>query len=210
VVADALQDAGRPAVPPAAAGAAAPEDRGPVAATQRRPQTSGAAGDGPAHGTGQSGAGGIFIALGSNLGDRESNIRAALHDLEQKRDIRVVRCSRLHESAPVGGPPGQPPYLNAVAELETGLSPRGLLKRLLEIERRHGRERTVPDGPRTLDLDLLLYRDQIISEPDLVVPHPRMWQRPFVMQPLAEICDCRALRARWAGRLHGPHAAPQR
>jgi 2-amino-4-hydroxy-6-hydroxymethyldihydropteridine diphosphokinase len=140
-------------------------------------------------------AGGIFIALGSNLGDRAGHIRSALRELEQSGDVHVLRCSSLRETAPAGGPPGQPKYLNAVAELQTELSPADLLARLAEIEQRHGRERTVRNGPRTLDLDLLLYRDQVIDQPELTVPHPRMWQRPFVTEPLAEICDAQRLAA---------------
>ncbi len=132
-------------------------------------------------------AGGVFIGLGSNLGDRAAHIRQALRELGERGDIRVLACSRLYETEPLGGPPGQPLYLNAVAELATNLTPRELLTRLLEIEERHGRQRTIPNGPRTLDLDLLLYGDHVINEPDLVVPHPRMWERPFVLQPLAEI-----------------------
>lgn len=139
--------------------------------------------------------GGIFIALGSNLGDRARHIGDALRELAEPGDIRVLACSTLHETAAAGGPPGQPPYLNAVAELETALEPRALLARLLEIERRHGRERSVRCGPRTLDLDLLLYRDRVIDAEDLHVPHPRMWQRDFVLRPLAEICDPQRLAA---------------
>jgi 2-amino-4-hydroxy-6-hydroxymethyldihydropteridine diphosphokinase len=135
------------------------------------------------------GQGGVFIGLGSNLGDRERHIREALRELPEQGDIEVVLCSALHETEPVGGPPGQPRFMNAVAELATTLTPRKLLERLLAIEARHGRERTVVDGPRTLDLDLLIFRDRVIDEIDLVVPHPRMWQRAFVMEPLAEICD---------------------
>ncbi len=141
------------------------------------------------------GVGGIFIALGSNLGDRAGHIRSALRELEEAGDVRVLRCSSLRETEPTGGPPGQPMYLNAVAELQTELSPADLLARLGEIEQRHGRERTVRNGPRTLDLDLLLYRDQVIDEPELTVPHPRMWQRRFVTEPLAEICDAQRLAA---------------
>ena len=144
--------------------------------------------------------GGIFIGLGSNLGDRARHIRDALQELAADGDIRVVACSRVHETEPVGGPPGQPRYLNAVAELATDLAPRDLLARLLEIERRHGRQRSVPNGPRTLDLDLLLYRDHVLDEPDLRVPHPRMWERSFVMEPLAEICPVERLPA--AARLN--------
>ena len=97
-------------------------------------------------------------------------------------------------------------FVNAVAEIATTLTPRKLLERLLAIEARHGRERTVVDGPRTLDLDLLIFRDRIIDEVDLTVPHPRMWQRAFVMQPLAEICDLGRLVA--ARRLQSSRRAP--
>jgi 2-amino-4-hydroxy-6-hydroxymethyldihydropteridine diphosphokinase len=144
--------------------------------------------------------GGVFIALGSNLGDRAQHIRDALRELAEAGDIRVLAVSSLHETDPVGGPPGQPRYLNAAAELATDLEPRALLERMQAIERRHGRERTVRDGPRTLDLDLLLYRDRTIDDPDLCVPHPRMWQREFVLRPLGEICDPTRLAA--ARRLH--------
>ncbi len=133
--------------------------------------------------------GDVYIGLGSNLDDRERHIRDALRELAEAGDIQVVRCSTLHETEPVGGPPGQPEYLNAVAELATELNPRALLDRLHVIERQHGRERTIAGAARTLDLDLLLYRECVIDEPDLHVPHPRMWQRPFVMQPLSEVCD---------------------
>jgi len=131
---------------------------------------------------------GIFIALGSNLGDRRRHLEEALRELAARGDIRVRAVSSFHETEPCGGPPGQPRYLNAAAELDTELEPRALLERLLEIERRHGRRRDVRDGPRTLDLDLLLYNERRIREPDLCVPHPRMWQREFVLRPLAEIC----------------------
>jgi 2-amino-4-hydroxy-6-hydroxymethyldihydropteridine diphosphokinase len=139
--------------------------------------------------------GGIYIGLGSNLGDRAANLQAALAALEEHGDIRVLRCSSMHETAPVGGPPGQGPYLNAAAELATDLSAPELLARLLSIEQRLGRVRTVRGGPRTLDLDLLLYRDQVIDEPGLSVPHPRMWERDFVLRPLAELCTPEQLAA---------------
>lgn len=138
------------------------------------------------------GGGSIFIGLGSNQGDRDFHIRTALTELASRGDVRVVRQSSLHETEPVGGPAGQGPYLNAVAEIDTDLPARALLERMLQIEARHGRERRVPNGPRPLDLDLLLYRDQLIDEPDLKVPHPRMWQRAFVTEPLAEVLAGRA------------------
>lgn len=140
--------------------------------------------------------GGVYIALGSNLGDRAGHIRTALRELAEEGDIRVLRCSSLRETAPVGGPPDQPAFLNAAAELGTRLPPRALLARLLAIEARHGRVRGAPNGPRTLDLDLLIYRDEWIDEPGLAVPHPRMWEREFVLAPLREICDLAALPVR--------------
>ena len=127
-----------------------------------------------------------FIGLGANLGDRAATIKAALAALQATRGIAVLRVSDLLETAPVGGPP-QPPFLNAAAALETELPPRDLLARLLAVELQFGRIRTVAWGPRTLDLDLLLYNACIIDEPGLKVPHPLMHQRLFVLQPLAQI-----------------------
>lgn len=159
------------------------------------------------------GDGGVFIALGSNLGDRAAHVCNALRELEERGDVHVVTSSGLYETEPVGGPPDQPRYLNAVAEIATELPPHELLEWLQEIERRHDRERNVRNGPRTLDLDLLLYRDQIVDEPDLCVPHPRMWSRDFVMKPLAEICDLGRLVAarRLRDRSHTPsiHHVPR-
>lgn len=129
-----------------------------------------------------------YVALGSNLGDREDHLRRALADLAERGDIRLLRCSSFHETEPVGGPPGQGRYLNAVAAIETTLAPRALLDRLLAVEQLHGRARGERNGPRTLDLDLLLYGDEQIDEPGLTVPHPRMCDRDFVLLPLAEVC----------------------
>lgn len=137
---------------------------------------------------------GIFIALGSNLGDRAANLRAALECLAQSGEIRLRRCSSVHETEPSGGPAGQGKYLNAAAEVATELPPRGLLARLLAVETALGRVRRERDGPRTIDLDLLVYHRERIDEPGLVVPHPRMWRRSFVLEPLAELCDVAALR----------------
>ena len=128
-----------------------------------------------------------FIALGANLGDREQNIRAALERLGAAGDVVIRRVSSFLENPAVGGPPGSPPFLNAVAEIETTLSPRELLNRLLEVERTLGRRRDIKWAPRQIDLDLLLYGDVVLDEPDLVVPHPRMHERQFVLEPLAEI-----------------------
>ncbi|MEP0846581.1 MAG: 2-amino-4-hydroxy-6-hydroxymethyldihydropteridine diphosphokinase [Phycisphaerae bacterium] len=143
--------------------------------------------------------GGVFIALGSNLGDRAAHISGALRDLGATAGIRVLRCSSVHETEPVGGPPGQGKFLNAVAELATTLAPEALLNRLQVIELGHGRARGVRNGPRTLDLDLLLYGDVRRFDARLTLPHPRMWEREFVLAPLAELCDVGRLRARFGG-----------
>src|SRR5687768_654753 len=129
-----------------------------------------------------------YIALGSNLGDRHANIRSALIQLDATSGIEAIKISSIIETAPVG-PPGQGPYLNAAARLVTTLTPQQLLQRFLEIEAAHGRDRTkqLRWGARQLDLDLLLYGDQIIDEPGLRVPHPCMTERSFVLIPLAEI-----------------------
>ena len=129
----------------------------------------------------------VYIGLGSNLGDREATIRAALAALAEQEGIEVVAVSTLRETEPVGVGP-QPLFLNGAAELETTLSARELLGRLLAAEQRFGRVRTPGEhGPRTLDLDLLLYGDEEIDEPGLTVPHPRLHERAFVVEPLAEL-----------------------
>ncbi len=134
----------------------------------------------------QTGSHTTYIALGSNLGPRRRNLRRAVRLLEEHEGVRVVQVSSMLETEPVGGPP-QAPYFNAAAELRTELAPRPLLEVLLSIEDELGRERIVRWGPRTLDLDLLLYEDRVIEEPGLRVPHPRMHERRFVLQPLCEI-----------------------
>ncbi len=146
----------------------------------------------------------IYIALGSNLGNREFNLQSGLTALCRDGRIRLQRVSRFHETEPEGGPAGQPRFLNAAAEIETALSPGELLARMLAVEAELGRVRPTehtgnrdqPDknGPRTLDLDLLIYRDLVLEEPGLKVPHPRMWDRCFVLVPLAEIADIERLR----------------
>jgi 3-oxoacyl-[acyl-carrier protein] reductase len=128
-----------------------------------------------------------YVALGSNLGDRRAHLDRALAELRGRPRVEVLRISSLYETAPVGGPPGQGPYLNAVAELRTTLPPEALLQTLLDVEDALGRVRAEKDGPRTIDLDLLLYGDEISDEPLLTLPHPRLHQRLFVLQPLAEI-----------------------
>ena len=120
-----------------------------------------------------------YIALGSNLGDRAGTILGAVRALNATAGLRVVRLSTFHDTTPVGGPPDQPRFLNAAAELATTLGPEDLLQTLLSVERQFGRVRTEKDGPRTLDLDLLLYNNLARSGPDPIVPHPRMHERRF-------------------------------
>jgi 2-amino-4-hydroxy-6-hydroxymethyldihydropteridine diphosphokinase len=127
-----------------------------------------------------------FVALGSNLDDPVTQIRSALRALAGLPGTRLMRQSSLYRNPPEGGR-DQPPYVNAVAQIETCVSPRELLGQLLEIERIHGRVRETPNASRTLDLDVALYGDRVVDEPGLVIPHPRMAGRPFVLLPLAEI-----------------------
>jgi 2-amino-4-hydroxy-6-hydroxymethyldihydropteridine diphosphokinase len=125
----------------------------------------------------------VAIGLGSNLGDRSHHIADAVAALADTGPL--VRVSSLYETAPIGGPK-QGAYLNSVVVLDTLLSPQDLLARCLAIEKEHGRERRERWGPRTLDLDILLYDDLEVSEPGLTVPHPRMTERRFVLEPLLE------------------------
>jgi 2-amino-4-hydroxy-6-hydroxymethyldihydropteridine diphosphokinase len=129
----------------------------------------------------------VFVGLGANLGDREGTLHAAVDALAGEEGIEVVAVSTLRETEPVGVG-GQPRFLNGVVELETTLAARELLDRLLAVEQRFGRVRVQGEhGPRTLDLDLLLYGGEEIDEPHLVVPHPRLHERRFVLEPLAEL-----------------------
>ena len=128
-----------------------------------------------------------YVGLGANLGEREATIRAAVEALAAEEGVEVVAVSSLRETEPVGVGE-QPPFLNGAAALDTTLSARDLLDRLLEIEQRFGRVRIPGEhGPRTLDLDLLLYGEETIDEPGLTVPHPRLHKRRFVLEPLAEV-----------------------
>jgi 2-amino-4-hydroxy-6-hydroxymethyldihydropteridine diphosphokinase len=143
-----------------------------------------------------------FLALGSNQGDRWTHLRRAVAGLPG-----VVRVSSVYETDPVGGPPGQGPFLNAVVELDSDLTPRQLLGLAQRLEADAGRVRGERWGPRTLDVDVLLVGDLAVDEPDLQVPHPLMWQRPFVLVPLSEIAPNLVpdppsdLTVRTAGRL---------
>jgi 2-amino-4-hydroxy-6-hydroxymethyldihydropteridine diphosphokinase len=127
-----------------------------------------------------------FVALGSNLSDPVVQIQSALSELAKMPGTRVAQISSLYRNPPAGGLE-QPEYVNAVARIETRFGPRELLEGLLEIERAHGRTRDYPNAPRTLDLDIALYGDEVVREPGLTIPHPRMLQRAFVLVPLAEI-----------------------
>jgi 2-amino-4-hydroxy-6-hydroxymethyldihydropteridine diphosphokinase len=128
-----------------------------------------------------------FVGIGANLGDRERTLRLALRLLGDRDGVTVAAVSSLRETAPVGYR-DQPFFLNGAARLETELPPRELLRALLDVERELGRDRSGPRfGPRTVDLDLLLYDGVELDEPGLVVPHPRLHERRFVLEPLAEL-----------------------
>lgn len=131
-----------------------------------------------------------FIGLGSNLADPVVQVSQAMEALQGLSKTRVVRCSSLYRSAPVGYL-DQPDFINAVAQLETELAPRDLLDALLALEQKYGRTREFLNAPRTLDLDVLLYDDVVHHEHGLTIPHPQMHKRAFVLQPLLEIApDC--------------------
>ena len=127
-----------------------------------------------------------FVALGSNLQDPQAQVERALHTIANTANITLIKASSLYKTAPVGYE-NQPDFINAVAEIETDLSPIALLQTLLEIETQHGRERPFSNAPRVLDLDVLLYEGVSTNTPELTLPHPRMHNRGFVMLPLAEI-----------------------
>ncbi len=127
-----------------------------------------------------------FVSLGANLGEPARQLREAARRLARAAGLRLACASSMYRAEPVGPVP-QPPFLNAVVELRSGLPPRGILDALLGVERAMGRERTLPGGPRLIDLDLLLFGDAIVDAPGLKVPHPRMHERRFVLAPLAEI-----------------------
>jgi len=130
-----------------------------------------------------------LLAIGANLGNRDATMRSALASLESEGVLRLVRRSAWYETAPVGGPPDQPLFLNGAAVVDTQLDALSLMTALMECEKSHGRQRSVKDGPRTLDLDLLLFDDEIIDHPSLIIPHPRMDLRRFVLVPAAEIAS---------------------
>ncbi len=127
-----------------------------------------------------------YIALGSNLGNREANIKKALNYLAGTKGIKIEKTSGIYETDAVGGPP-QGKFLNAAIKIKTSLSPQALLKTLKKIEKVIGRRKSLRWGPREIDLDVLLYAGRIIKTKILTVPHPRMFERDFVLKPLREI-----------------------
>lgn len=127
----------------------------------------------------------VFIGIGSNLGNREENINQAINYLKKIIGVSVIKVSTLHETDPVDAEGGK--FINAVIKIKTDLLPEDLLKALNQIEVKLGRIRTKKNQARTIDLDILLYGSQTITKPNLIVPHPRMWEREFVTKPLREI-----------------------
>jgi len=126
------------------------------------------------------------IALGSNVGDPERQVRSAFDEIDALPRTHVLARSRLYRTAPVGYA-DQPDFINACALVETSLPPRALLDALLSLEKKHGRVREIKNGPRTLDLDIVLYGDQAVDESSLTIPHPRAHERKFVLEPLVDV-----------------------
>ena len=128
-----------------------------------------------------------YLGVGSNLGNRRENINLAIGKINKLKGTRVLKKSNLIETEPVGGSSCQPKFLNGALRISTSLSALSLLKNLKKIEKELGRTGTVRNGPRTIDLDILLYSDKIIKKEGLIIPHPRMFKRDFVLKPLAEV-----------------------
>lgn len=128
----------------------------------------------------------VLLGIGSNMGDARGHVIRAIEEIDAVEGVRVIRTSPLYGSAP-WGKTGQPDFVNAVAEIQTTLPPRRLLGAVKALERTHGRVPADRWGPRPLDIDILLYGDYAVAEPYLQVPHPRMWDRAFVLRPLADL-----------------------
>ncbi len=131
----------------------------------------------------------VLLALGSNVGDRAAKLAAAVGALAALPNVRILRNSASHETRPVGGPPNQSQFLNAAVLLETDQSPADLLRTILSIEHELGRTRDERRGPRSIDIDILLYDDKQIATPELIIPHPRLAFRRFVLTPATEIAS---------------------
>lgn len=129
-----------------------------------------------------------YIGVGTNLGDRHKNITLAKKRVNQLPQTKIIRVAKVIETKPVGGPKHQPRFLNTVFKIKTGLAPRDLLKQLKRVERGLGRKKTSwRYGPRPIDLDILFYADRSVSSRELIIPHPKIFQREFVLKPLAEL-----------------------
>jgi 2-amino-4-hydroxy-6-hydroxymethyldihydropteridine diphosphokinase len=139
-----------------------------------------------------------YLALGSNLGDRVAHLQGAINALAKTDGVAVTALSHVYETAPVGGPP-QDEYLNAVVAIDTDLDPHALLSLAQRIERDAQRVRAERWGPRTLDVDVLLFDDVALDDPDLTIPHPRMWERDFVLAPLRDVAPELVDAAAWEG-----------
>lgn len=128
-----------------------------------------------------------YIGIGSNLDNRRKNIMSAIQKIKKLEHTTVIKVSKLIETEPQGGPAGQGKFLNGALKVKTSLFPLTLLKKLKNIEKELGREKTVRNGPRIIDLDILFYGDKIINTKGLIIPHPRVFERDFVIRPLSEI-----------------------
>jgi 2-amino-4-hydroxy-6-hydroxymethyldihydropteridine diphosphokinase len=128
-----------------------------------------------------------YLGVGSNLGERRKNIKLAIKLIEALRDTRVIKKSSFFKTLPCGGPAAQPDFLNAALKIQTKFPPLILLKKLKKIETQVGRVPGVRFGARVIDLDILLYGDKSIRDKDLIIPHPRMFERDFVIKPLVEV-----------------------
>jgi len=128
-----------------------------------------------------------YLGIGSNLGNRRKNIQLAIKKINTLKNTKVIKVSRLIETEPIGGPAGQPKFLNGALRIQTRIPPVALLRKLKKIEKETGRTKTTRYGPRTIDLDILFYADKIINRKDLKVPHPKVFKREFVIRPLSQI-----------------------
>jgi len=128
-----------------------------------------------------------YLGIGSNLGDRKKTIKAAIRKINTLKGTKVIKVSRLIETEPVGGPSNQLKFLNGALKIKTDLGASMLLKRLKKIEKELGRIETVRYGPRAIDIDILFYADKIIKRKELTIPHPRLFERKFVIKPLSEV-----------------------
>ncbi|MFA4989488.1 MAG: 2-amino-4-hydroxy-6-hydroxymethyldihydropteridine diphosphokinase [Candidatus Omnitrophota bacterium] len=128
-----------------------------------------------------------YLGVGANMGNRRLQIKQAVKKVNLLQNTKVLKRSALIQTEPVGGPPGQPKFLNAALKIQTGLTPLKLLRALKTIEKELGRKKSVRNAPRTIDLDILLYGERVIREKKLLVPHPRMFVRDFVSGPLLKI-----------------------